>query len=137
MAETDQIINGNIERRPQQEHIVGNDHIITYVLTEHEFETLGEYKDTSVFVSAATMCMGLFVPSLVNLFDTSNGINGLWIANLVIMVVGFLGAGCSIAICVWRMRKYGPVYDRLKEEAKVIQQLSQESHQNVEDNQQP
>lgn len=45
MAEVDEIRNGHIERVEQKDRVVGKGSIVHYMLSEHEFETLGNNRD--------------------------------------------------------------------------------------------
>lgn len=135
MAEVDEIRNGEIERVPQREHLIGNGTIKQYVLSEHEFEILGEYKEISIHLSICAMCVGLFFPSFINLFNNDRELTNFWIANFGAMILGFGGGIYSAYLCFSRMKKFVPVYKRLKEKGDQLTNTSKEQNQNPEEDQ--
>ena len=126
MAEVDEIRNGEIERKAQKEHLIGNDSIVTYVLSEHEFETLGEYKDIAIHLAIGTTCVGLFFPSILNLFINPSTLLFKFV-NFGLAIGSLVGSLYSLLNCRRKIKRYVTVYDQLKEKAKEIRSVSQES----------
>ncbi len=126
MAEIDEIRDGEIKRVPQKEHLIGNGSIIQYVLSEHEFETLGEYKDFTIHFSIFTMCCGICISSFVNWLSIDDRYSSGWLVNLIFFIGSLVGIAYSSCMWVSKYKKCGPIYNRLKEKGRRIVHLSQE-----------
>lgn len=122
MAKVDEIRNGGIERVSQKERLIGNGSILQYVLSEHEFETLGEFKENAIYLSLGTMCVGLFIPSVVNLFNCKPLLSAYGFINMAIAVAALVGGVFSFIEYRRRLKKCNPIYKRLKDKAATITQ---------------
>lgn len=121
MAEVSKLVDGQLTTRQQTEVTVGDGEIIKYLLSEHQFETLGKNGKFDSYLSVCTFCLGVVISIVVDLFSANwNVISvGLLIKCCVFALCLGVGAFAIIIYCNIK-RNYRTTYDRLKEEAQII-----------------
>lgn len=119
MDEVTKLVNGEITRQKQEEITVGDGQIVKYLLSEHQFETLGENNEYSSYLGTWTLCLGIIIPMSVEVFSSES------------LTVKMLIQSCVITLCIGvgaisyfeyrkKRRKAQTTYSRLKEEARII-----------------
>lgn len=121
MAEVDEIRNGHIERVEQKDRVVGTGSIFHYMLSEHEFETLGENRDYAKYLSLLTLCAGFIVPSMINLFNDTPILSPFGVINLCVISGSVVGGILSFLEYRSKRKKCNLIYNRLKDRAKLIE----------------
>lgn len=123
MDEVTKLVDGELKQRKQETVTIGDGKIVRYLLSEHQFETLGENNDYDKYLGILTLCLGIIIPMAVDLFPWENEIK-----------IGTLVRCCVIAACLGvsvfsyiiyrdKKRKSGTTYSRLKEEARIITEV--------------
>lgn len=121
MAEVDEIRNGHIERVEQKDRVVGKGSIVHYMLSEHEFETLGNNRDYEKYLSFMSMCIGLIIPSIINLFNNAPILSPLGVINLCVISGSLVGLLFSYLEYHSKRKKCNLIYNRLKDQAELIE----------------
>ena len=127
MATVHKVVNGDIKRRRQKIVNIGDDTIVTYQLSEHQFETLNDYGDYNKYLACVTFCLGIIIPTAFDLIPWPEIITiKLLVQCLAIAVASGISIVCAI---IWRGRKakYLTTYIQLKQQSEQIQKQGQES----------
>ncbi len=125
MGEVTRFVNGGLENIPQQEITVGEGTIVTYRLSEHEFETLGHNNNYSNYLSICLFCLGLAIPLLCDVLSWSEPTyTWLFITKLCILSAAFITI-IIYAIEYYKRRKTATTtYQRLKKTAIQLTEIA-------------
>ena len=119
MDEVTKLVNGEITRQRQEEITIGDGQIVKYLLSEHQFESLGENNDYGIYLGVYTLCLGIIIPMVVDLFSNDSLTIKVLIQSSVIALC--IGVGVfSYLEYRKKKRKSQTTYSRLKEEARII-----------------
>jgi hypothetical protein len=120
MNEVTKIVDGEARKRKQETVTVGDGSIVNYLLSEHQFETLGENSNYERFLGIWTFCLGIAIPILLDIFPLEEVITTKVFMKFGVFML-CLGVGFS-NYCEYRKKKskYKTTYTRLKEEARII-----------------
>lgn len=122
MNEVTRIVDGEITTQKQTEVTVGDGQIVTYLLSEHQFETLGKNDNYNNYLGICTFCFGITIPEIIDLFSV-NWDEPITIGLLIKCCICTLCFGIGIltaAICYKKKSNLQTTYHRLKQEARTI-----------------
>ena len=121
MSKVTKIVDGNLANREQKEIIVGNGSIVTYILSEHQFEELGKNKDYIKYQSRCVFCLGIIIPLTIDILTWEGTIYcRAFILKSVVVLAFTIVLILSFYDYVKGQRAAKSIYDSLKAQARQL-----------------